>query len=327
MRLMGIFLILIAIAIPAQADMGGSADHPRIPRVAGAEIYGYAHSEYDAATMLTEAAPGKLVVKNPEGVRTRILYVAKPGDTPTMVMRNYAVALDELGEVREIYSCRNSCHGHTFSTTLWTRETMVPTEGLKAPFYLLAFTHNYGTAHYRYAEVMTDESKFHIAVFSAVIAGNNSNANVRQRTVALVEILEIKAFEPTLEFVDASQMQTEIAQAGHVALYGIQFDTNQATLKPESQSTLDEITKAMSTNSGLHLYVVGHTDDVGALDYNNDLSLRRATTVVEALVAAGIERKRLTPAGVGPVAPIGSNDDEKGRALNRRVELVKRSLR
>jgi OOP family OmpA-OmpF porin len=327
MRLIVIFLFLVAVSLPAQADMGGSADHPRVPRVAGSEIYGYAHSEYDAATMLTEGEPGKLVVRNPEGVRTRILYVAKPGDTPTMVMRNYAVALDELGEVSEIYSCRNNCHSHTFSTTLWTRETMVPTESLKSPFYLLAFTHNYGSAHYRYAEVVTDESKFHVGVFSAVIAGNNPNPGVRHRTVALVEILEIKDFKPTLEFVDASHMQTEIAQTGHVALYGIQFDTNQATLKPESQSTLDEITKALSANPALQLYVVGHTDDEGTLDYNNDLSLRRARTVVEALVAAGIKRNRLTPSGVGPVAPIGSNDDEDGRALNRRVELVKRSIR
>lgn len=327
MRLIAIILILFAVSFPAQADIRGSADHPAIPRVAGAEIYGYAYSDYDAGTMLAEGEPGKLIVKNPEGVRTRILYVTKPGDTPTMVMANYAVALSELGEVSEIYSCRNNCRSHALSTTLWTRETMVPTESLKSPFYLLAFTHNYGSAHYRYAEVVTDESKFHVGVFSAVIAGNNPNADVRQRTVALVEILEIKDFEATLEFVDASQMQTEIAHTGHVALYGIQFDTNQATLKPESQNTLDEITKALNANPELQLYVVGHTDDLGALDYNNDLSLRRARTVVEALIAAGIKRNRLSPVGVGPVAPIGSNDDEEGRALNRRVELVKRSIR
>ncbi len=325
---MGRIALLIAgtlAALSAQADMQGSADHEAIPRVAGAEIYGYAYSEYDAGTFVQEDAGGKLVVERPEGSRTRLLYVMKPGDTPTMVLRNYEVALGELGEVTDIYSCRANCRGNTFSTTLWTNDTIVPTEGLQHPLYLMAFTHAYASPHYRYAEVVTDESKFHIGVYTVVIKDNNANKALHNRTVALVEILEIKQFEATLEFVDASAMQTEIAQTGHIALYGIQFNTNEATLKPESTETLAEIVKALNADPALRLYVVGHTDDVGTLEYNNDLSMRRARSVVEALVTSGIDSQRLTPIGVGPVAPIGSNDNDEGRALNRRVELVKRS--
>jgi outer membrane protein OmpA-like peptidoglycan-associated protein len=204
---------------------------------------------------------------------------------------------------------------------------MVPTEGLPHPFYLLAFTHNYGSASYRYAEVVTDESKFHVGVYSAVLGNNNPNPDVRNQTAVLVEIVEIKDFEATLEFVDASTMQTEIAASGHVALYGIQFNHDEATYKAESQSTVDEIAKALNADPTMMLYIVGHTDDAGALAYNNDLSKRRAAAVVEALVAAGIDAARLTPIGIGPVAPVGSNDSEEGRALNRRVELVKRQSR
>ena len=120
-------------------------------------------------------------------------------------------------------------------------------------------------------------------------------------------------------------MQTQIAETGHIALYGIQFEHDKATLTPASDATLAEIAKVMSANGGLRMYVVGHTDDVGSLDYNQGLSLRRATTVVEALVQAGVDGSRLTPLGVGPAAPVGSNDSEQGRALNRRVELVKRA--
>ena len=130
MERLSLFLIGIFTAMAVQADMAGSADHPAIPRVAGSEMLGYAQSEYDAANVLSADAQGKLAVQNPEGARTRMLYVMKPGDTPTMVMRNYAVALEELGEVTEVYSCRNDCRAHTFSTTLWTRDTMLPTEGL-----------------------------------------------------------------------------------------------------------------------------------------------------------------------------------------------------
>ena len=72
-------------------------------------------------------------------------------------------------------------------------------------------------------------------------------------------------------------------------------------------------------------FVVGHTDTSGSFEHNLDLSMRRAAAVVEVLVTAhGISEGRLTPRGVGPLAPVASNDTEAGRALNRRVELVRR---
>ncbi|MCU7944757.1 MAG: OmpA family protein, partial [Candidatus Thiodiazotropha sp. (ex Cardiolucina cf. quadrata)] len=177
---------------------------------------------------------------------------------------------------------------------------------------------------YRYSDVTTDSARYHVGVFSAVIAANNSNKDFKQRTVMLVEILEVSNFEATLEFVDASEMQQQIVESGHVALYGIQFDHDKATLRPESKETITEIVKALQSDRTLQLYVVGHTDDVGSLAYNQNLSLKRAKTVVEELVDAGIESGRLTALGVGPAAPVSSNDMEAGRAKNRRVELVKR---
>jgi len=68
---------------------------------------------------------------------------------------------------------------------------------------------------------------------------------------------------------------------------------------------------------------VGHTDNIGTLSSNMDLSQRRAEAVVRALVSShGVDAKRLHPIGVGPAAPIASNKTEEGRARNRRVELV-----
>ena len=172
--------------------------------------------------------------------------------------------------------------------------------------------------------VMTDEALYHVSVLAASVGANNSNTNMRNRTVALVEIIEIADFEATLEFVDADGMQAAIDATGHIALYGIQFDHDKATLRPESLASIAEITKYLESDSRLYLYVVGHTDDVGALDYNRDLSLRRAETVVTALREAGIDGQRLTALGVGPATPVGNNETDKGRASNRRVELVKR---
>jgi len=124
---------------------------------------------------------------------------------------------------------------------------------------------------------------------------------------------------------DAAALLADLDRAGHTVLHGILFDTNKATIKPESEAALTEIAKLLDDHPGMTAFIVGHTDMSGDLDHNMDLSKRRAAAVVEALVADhAISKERLTPRGVGPLAPVGSNDTDAGRALNRRVELVKR---
>jgi outer membrane protein OmpA-like peptidoglycan-associated protein len=125
--------------------------------------------------------------------------------------------------------------------------------------------------------------------------------------------------------VTAAQMQTALGQEGHVALYGIYFDTGKAAMKPESEPTLIEIVALLRAQPALRLYVAGHTDDIGDASANLDLSMRRALAVVTELVGRrGIDGGRLTAAGVGPYAPVAPNATEAGRARNRRVELVYR---
>ena len=122
--------------------------------------------------------------------------------------------------------------------------------------------------------------------------------------------------------VDAAAMGKEIAATGKTVIYGIYFDTGSATIKPESESALAEMTKLLQGDADLKAFVVGHTDNVGALELNLKLSADRAAAVVKALVTRGIAPVRLKAAGVGPYSPIGSNSTEQGRAQNRRVELV-----
>ncbi len=121
---------------------------------------------------------------------------------------------------------------------------------------------------------------------------------------------------------DAAALSASIATTGKAAVYGIYFDTGKAMIRPESAPTLAEIIKLLKQQSGLSLFVVGHTDSVGALDYNLKLSADRADAVVKALVAGGISASRLKGAGVGPYCPVASNRSEEGKAKNRRVELV-----
>ncbi len=98
-----------------------------------------------------------------------------------------------------------------------------------------------------------------------------------------------------------------------------------ATLKSESGETLTEIARLLKDDGALKLYVVGHTDGRGAYDHNMSLSARRAESVVAALRPANTASRpaRLKAAGVGLLSPVASNESEEGRALNRRVELVR----
>ncbi len=123
---------------------------------------------------------------------------------------------------------------------------------------------------------------------------------------------------------DAAAMGNDLKATGHIALYGIYFDTNKSEVKPESKPALDEIAKLLKQDPGLRLKVVGHTDGTGSLDANMKLSQARGEAVVQALVTQhGIAPSRLKGYGVGPLAPVATNDTEDGRAKNRRVELVK----
>ncbi len=126
-------------------------------------------------------------------------------------------------------------------------------------------------------------------------------------------------------FADADALLADLDRVGHVVLGGIFFDTDRAVVKPESQAALAEIAKLLRANPDVTAFIVGHTDMTGNLEHNLDLSSRRAASVIDALVAEhGIARERLTPRGIGPLAPVASNATEAGRALNRRVELVKK---
>ena len=123
---------------------------------------------------------------------------------------------------------------------------------------------------------------------------------------------------------NAAALSGGLTGNGHVVVNGILFDTGKAEVKPESAPALQEVAKMLKANPRLKVYVVGHTDNVGPLAANMDLSKRRAGAVVQELTTRyAVPAAQLDPYGDGPYAPIASNDAEDGRALNRRVELVK----
>ncbi|MDB4946561.1 MAG: Outer rane lipoprotein omp16 precursor [Labilithrix sp.] len=100
------------------------------------------------------------------------------------------------------------------------------------------------------------------------------------------------------------------------------FDFNKSTIKPDSDSLLTEVAKVMTDHPEIkHVRVEGHTDSVGAADYNKKLSQQRADAVVKWLTAHGVAADRLAAQGIGKERPLVANDTEANRALNRRVEF------
>jgi OOP family OmpA-OmpF porin len=143
--------------------------------------------------------------------------------------------------------------------------------------------------------------------------------------VFLLDIIEQTAMEGDLISVNSDAILKGLRENGKFAVYGIYFDFEKADVKPESEPVLKEIAAALKADAGLSLFVVGHTDMKGTFDYNVSLSKRRATAVQEELTKKfGISSSRLTPDGVGPLAPVATNETEEGRTKNRRVELVVR---
>lgn len=113
----------------------------------------------------------------------------------------------------------------------------------------------------------------------------------------------------------------QLDKLGHVDLYGIYFDTDQATLKATSTEVLDQVKALLQSRPQLRLVVAGHTDAEGGNEHNLALSRRRAAAVAAWLTEHGIDGGRLQAEGHGESRPVANNGTSEGRALNRRVEI------
>ena len=306
-------LMLAATAAPAK-DIAGSRDHPLVGRYTGSEISQYRSSDFDEVRLLNRALDlkrdgEKLTAENSialEGKVVRIRYDAPKDRSSLEILKNYEESLKARG-FEIVFTCGN--------------ETCLSGDN---SFYRLSAVFDDGAVNYRYAKgaryVLAKLARPQGDVYAGVLVGDGTAPIVK------VTAVEIKPIESgRIAFIDAGAMEKSIAATGRVALYGIQFDTDKAEIKPESGPTLAEISKFMKASPSVSLIVTGHADNQGAFDYNVDLSRRRAAAVVAHLVrTGGIAQTRLTPFGAGMAAPVAANEDEAGRAKNRRVELVKR---
>jgi outer membrane protein OmpA-like peptidoglycan-associated protein len=114
------------------------------------------------------------------------------------------------------------------------------------------------------------------------------------------------------------------AQPPRPVTFVLYFLGDSDNLTPESTVELQKIFPEIAKHPAPEIVVVGHTDRVGAIPYNDALSLRRAERVRNDLVQLGIQRDRITIAGRGEREPIVATEDEVVEPRNRRVEITVR---
>jgi outer membrane protein OmpA-like peptidoglycan-associated protein len=118
-------------------------------------------------------------------------------------------------------------------------------------------------------------------------------------------------------------LQLRQTESGVVVTLGdVLFETGQVELREESKASLVEVVDLLQSEPDKKIRIEGHTDSVGDSATNLRLSEQRANSVLEALVALGVDTNRVTAAGMGEDFPIASNDTEDGRSRNRRVDVI-----
>lgn len=311
--------------MPPQDTVKGAKDHPLLSRFEGSKLVGYGLKEFDEAMLPSGKRTGSKGDKATfdstlelEGKHTRIAYVYPKERSSLEVMRNYQAALEKAG-LKILFTCAKEACGADFGqymlNTRLGNNFIQGGESGSAPF-------NYGRNDSRYLVAKgtrPDGALVHVGVY-VVSPVQDKNGG------AYLEIIEAKAMEggKVAANLNAADMAKGIAAEGKVAVYGVYFDTDKSEVKAESKAALTEMAKLLQQDAKLKVYVVGHTDNQGALAHNVDLSQKRAESVVKALAADyKIDAKRLSAKGVASYSPVASNDADAGREKNRRVELVK----
>ncbi|MEO7106688.1 MAG: DUF4892 domain-containing protein [Rhodoferax sp.] len=262
------------------------------------------------------------------GQRTMLQYLTPVGKSALEVVRNYQQDLKAAG-----YKPTFECAGEACGSAEWIRQGYFISTLVSGAYWSnigdnspAACGGGANVGDFRYALLDNPATGSTVAVAAwrpGILSAYCDEPEYQKRTSIVVVKMDAKAREQAMETLSASEMGKSLDSSGKVAVYGILFDTNKADIKPDSRASLDQIGALLKQQTSLKLHVVGHTDNVGTLPANMELSKRRAEAVVGTLVSSyGIARDRLTGNGVASLAPVASNRDEAGRAKNRRVELV-----
>jgi len=333
-------------SIPTK-DIKGAKDLPFLGRYEGSKIVAYQHKKYDRFILPLgelKAVEGKRDGHNNiyfapeksnklEGEHTRLVYLLPAERSPLEVLKNYEDEITPKGG-KVLFECeKNECGGDahrgssggggdmSLAMFMQSEEDVTGYNEAFSNGYC-ALTSRINDQHYFTAELPKQNA--YVSVLTYTVTDDAFCKAFAKRTIAVVDVVQIKEREQKMVVVKADEMSKKIEADGKIALYGIYFDTDKAVVKAESKPTLDEIAKMLKATPDMKILVVGHTDNQGKFSYNQKLSQRRAKAVVKKLVNDyKIASRRLKGVGVSYACPAATNATEKGRAKNRRVVLVK----
>lgn len=320
-------------------DVRGAVDHPTTGRYEGSVLFAQTTKAFDEITLPAGAAQGRpsqraehkfATTVQAQGRVTRSVYIAPAGRSSLEVTTNFAEALTAKG-FTPVFRCAGDACGASFQILkyAWDKpETHVLGEAydpLRVQFIKTNIFSDMTDVRYALYKKTAPDGDSYAALYGAVHSGTSNvyKRALNGRVGVLVEIVEPRAMDRKMVVVNAAEIGGKVAAEGKAVFYGIEFDFDKAEIKPESEPQLAEMAKYLQANPKTQVFIIGHTDNKGTLDYNLALSGRRADAVVKSLAGKyGVDAKRLTPRGLGPLAPVATNRTDDGRAKNRRVELV-----
>lgn len=313
-------------------DAAGGKDHTLISRFVGSQIVGYQELGFGEGTFFVprvEAGydPKKELDQNKvvklEGKVTRLVYIAPRGKSALEVQRNYEQALRAAG--LNVITSVNGTGAWWGSDLHWGRNFGKLSYARPLASDVSPFERDGG--HYLYGTLKRGGTDAAVSVYTNDTFGITRDfykvAEKDALVAVAIQIVEHKALQTGQVTVAPDAIRKGLETEGKMVLYGIYFDTGRAEIKPQSRPQLEQMAAVLKQQVTLKVFIVGHTDNEGAVDGNLALSQQRAQAV--ALVLSrdyGIDAKRLGARGVAGFAPVASNATDDGRAKNRRVEMV-----
>ena len=299
-------------------DIEGAEDYPTISRFKGSVIEFHKVTKWGSYA-LPVSQKGELDWNNPQKLEwkvTRIQYSVQNEDNVEFVLQNYKSAFNRA-EYDILISISHE-ELNPFPYSFWSERYY------KAAGYGCDDCLNNGKFGYAIELPWTKNHSFITAKATvadtyiyaiAYIAVEDNYLLITQ------DVVEIEVAETGLVSVD--NLASDITLKGYSTLYGLRFEVGTATLMTESNASLQTIANYINSNPAKKFYIVGHTDNTGDFASNMTLSEERAKSVMAELISKyNSKEEQLKAYGISSLSPVISNSTEKGRAKNRRVEIV-----
>ncbi|WP_298476769.1 OmpA family protein [uncultured Maribacter sp.] len=315
-------------------DVEGAINHPLIEKYNNSCIVAYTESKFNSVTFpiskinSNQGAPKEITE---EGKVVNIIYGIENSSRATTleVQKNYELALKHGGfeiiysafgrkNISGSYRIQNAYKSLADVSYITEYQYQKPKS-----YFKFAMTHHNSNIDsddaFFVAKGKKDGKMYTLALF--IHYNRSSWEGLKDNIFVMTQIVEQEDMETGQ--VSAASIEEKIKNEGKEVFHNILFDFGSADLTLESYAIIETLSTYLKANPNQKYYIVGHTDNVGALPTNQTLSEKRALAVLETLTSKyGVKKDQISAHGVGQLSPLAINSTEEGRALNRRVEVV-----